>query len=276
MDPVTAGMALKAAGPIVQVIGGLIAYHMSKGDREAARKLIEQAAAMDIPLPELEDVVAEQVGPSAFEDIRTDPNLRNAQMAALDRLLQIDQEGGLMLSDRANLNRIIGETTQAAQSNNAAVRENMAARGVGGSGAEIALQHANNQAAAQRAAKAGMDTAAMAQQRALDAIMARGSMAGNVRKQDFGEQAQAAQARDIISRYNADSRSRAAYHNSDLDQRRYTNQLRRAEIQKQGKKDMANWHQNEAQAKAQVVGGAANAAAYGAQGVGNYLDEDDD
>jgi hypothetical protein len=274
-DPVTIGAIAQGAGVATQIIGGLIAYYIAKGDREKARSLLEQAAQMaEVDLPELERLVAEEVGPSAFEDIKTDPALRDAQMAALDRLQQIDQEGGLLLADKANLNKVLGQTNRAAASQNAAVREDMAARGVGGSGAEMAMQLANNQAQAQRGGEQGLDIAAMAQQRALDAIMARGQLAGDVRGQDFGEQSQIAQAKDLISRYNADSRSKAKYHNAGLGQQHFDNQMRRNQGRAAAKKDMANWYTNEANAKAAVVGGASNAIGYGAQQAGNYYYDD--
>jgi hypothetical protein len=146
-------MAAAGVGITAQILSGLIAEALSKGDRDLAEHYLQQAANDgNIPLPDLQKIAAETLGPSAMESVSTDPRLESAQYAALDKLQGISDAGGYTLTDEANLNRILGKTNRAANAQNAAVREDMAARGVGGSGAEVAMQLANNQAQAQRGA----------------------------------------------------------------------------------------------------------------------------
>lgn len=268
MDPIVTGALV---GMSAQVLSGIVGELIAAGDREKAFRLLKQAyAETDIPLPDLEKITAETLGPSAFDAIRMDPTLREAQMSTLDRLSQIDAEGGLLLADEANLNRLTGKATRAAAAQNAAVRNDMQARGVGGSGAELAMQLSNNQAQAERGSQAATDIAAQAQQRALEAIMARGNMAGDVRAQDYGEAARAAEAKDMIARYNAASRERANYHNADLGQQQFNNRMRRGQNRANAATNMAQYHSGEASRKAQMVGGAGNAVAYGSYGVGQH------
>jgi hypothetical protein len=80
-----------------------------------------------------------------------------------------------------------------------AIGQNMAARGVGGSGVEIASQLANQQGAANRNSMAGTQAAADARQRAIAALMGSANIAGNVRGQD-----------SALAQFNASQRLRQA------------------------------------------------------------------
>jgi hypothetical protein len=264
-------MAAAGVGITAQILSGLIAEALSKGDRDLAEHYLQQAANDgNIPLPDLQKIAAETLGPSAMESVSTDPRLESAQYAALDKLQGISDAGGYTLTDEANLNRILGKTNRAANAQNAAVREDMAARGVGGSGAEVAMQLANNQAQAQRGADEGLDVAAQAQQRALDAIMARGEMGGKMRGQSFDEQAQKAQAKDMIARYNATAKDRANYYNAGLGQQDYENRVGAANRRAAGHRAQAQIAQNRADSTRRMVGGVGNSVAYGAGAVGQY------
>lgn len=140
---------------------------------------------------------------SAMNDVSTDPRLRDEQTAALDALSEIANGGGRTLADDANLNRIQNDVAASDRGRRDAIKQNMAARGMGGSGMDLLAQLQSSQAATDRASQGGLDIAADAEQRALDAIMQGGNMAGNLRGQDFDEQARIAAANDAISQFNA-------------------------------------------------------------------------
>jgi len=61
----------------------------------------------------------------------------------------------------------------------------------------------NQQNASQLAANQGLNSAAMSEQRALEAMLQGGNLAGQIRGQEFGEQAQIATAGDAIDKFNA-------------------------------------------------------------------------
>jgi hypothetical protein len=141
-------------------------------------------------------------GPTAYDGISTDPRLQEAQMAALNSLQDIANNGGMTAMDKANLSRVQMQTAQADRGRREAILQNMNARGMGGSGAELLAQLQSSQGATDRQAQEGLDIAGMAQLRALDAMARGGSLAGDIRGQDFGEQEAIARARDAINTFN--------------------------------------------------------------------------
>lgn len=208
------------------IAGSLIGQAMSSGDREAAEqaraKALQEILGIHVPdiksqeialadvgqvgelRPEMEqDILA---GPSRFETISVDPRLKEAQMRALQELEEIGSAGGLRPEDQALLNQSRREVARDDRARRDSVLQNMAARGLGGSGMELAAQLASNQAAAERQSQESDRTGALASQRALEAIMNSGQLGGSIRGQDFSEQAQAAQAADAISQFNTANR----------------------------------------------------------------------
>ncbi len=151
--------------------------------------------------PELETAV--NLGPSAMDGISTNPAMRQAQLNALSKMQQIGDEGGMNLSDKASLNNIMNESNAQAKGQQDAIMQNMAARGMSGSGMEMVQRQMAAQNASNQAANAGLNVAAQAQQRALQAIMQSGQLGGQMQSQDFGQQAQKANAQDAISKFNA-------------------------------------------------------------------------
>jgi len=141
-------------------------------------------------------------GRSEMEGIETDPRLRDAQMDALLSLQDISDRGGRSAEDDANLMRTQNQNAQADRGRRESILQNMAQRGMGGSGMELLAQLDSSQAATDRSAQQGLDIAALAQLRQQDALMNAGQMGGSIRGQDFGEKSQVAQAQDAINRFN--------------------------------------------------------------------------
>lgn len=268
MDPATIG----AVGAGVNVAGGVIGYLLSMGDRDAAEALIKQSldATGNINLPALEKLVAQTVGPTEFAKIQSDPALKQAQMQALNKLQTVSDRGGFMAEDQAALNRITNTNARAANSRNANATEAMESRGIAGGGAEFAMRQANNASANDQDNQKGLDLAGMAQKRAMDAILARGNMAGDMRNQDYGEKARAAQAQDQINQYNAGAKSKVDSYNAGLSQQNYENEMGKLGAQNAARGNMANSYYNKAQATQQMVGGAASGAAKAIQTDAEY------
>ena len=182
--------------------------------RQTARQNQLAAELEAIGLPELNEYelakfqdlfTAQQMGPSAFENIQLDPEGLDAQRAALAKLSEIG-EGGLLLGDKVALQEIQDSVARQDAARQSAIQQNMAERGMGGGGAEMAQRLLSQQAGADRAAANSRNVAAMAQQRALDAIIQRGQLGGQMRQQQYGMEADKAQAIDAISRFNAGQR----------------------------------------------------------------------
>lgn len=150
-----------------------------------------------------EMATAIQQNPSLMGTIQTNPAGNAAQMQSLAKLTSIGQNGGMTPEDEAQLNQI--QTQVGAQERGArnAIQQNAQARGVAGSGMELASELANNQNGATNANTAGLDVAANAQQRSLQALSAAGQLGGQFEGQKFGEAASKAQAQDAINKFNA-------------------------------------------------------------------------
>ncbi len=212
-----------------QLLAGGIGEYFAQQDKAEQNRLLR--LSMDefgrVQLPQLEKLIAEQVGPSELGNIRTDPAYKNAQMGALDGLLNLAKNNGLSLMDKANLNKIQGDLGRTESAGRQRIEENMAGRGISGGGAELAMLMNNNQAQAQRGSEEALQLAAQNKQRALDAMLKSGQLAGNMRSQEYGEKSDAARANDAIARYNADVRYNAKQYNAGLAQQNFDNQMRK-------------------------------------------------
>lgn len=199
----------------------------AKISRDSARAL----GALDVPdielmKLELENLVsAGQLSPeqaqaamaerSQMENISTDPRLKQAQMQALDGLQDIANNDGLTAVDRAQLERVKGEIGQQDRGQRESIIQNANARGVGGSGLELMAQLQAQQGSAQKASQMGFDVAAQAQQNKLRALEQAGQMGGQIRGQDFDQQAQVASAQDAINKFNAANKQQVNLMNTD-------------------------------------------------------------
>jgi len=168
-----------------------------------APEQIAGVADINVDPVALERAVQERVGKSNFEGLTTDPALRDKQMASLAALQELADNGGMTAMDRANLNRVQGQAAQADRGRREAILQNQRMRGMAGSGNELLAQLASSQAATDQQSQQGLDIAGMAQQRALDAMLRGGELAGGIRGQDWGEAAQRAAAMDEIAKFNA-------------------------------------------------------------------------
>lgn len=155
-----------------------------------------------------EEAVAQLQEQSAMDGVQVSPDLISAQKQALSQLKQVADEGGLTAIDRARLFDAKEEMATASRGAQEAILQEAQRRGVGGSGMEMANRMLAQQAAATRGARAGVDVAAEAQRRALEAIQQSGALAGTMRNQEFSEQARKAEATDAINRFNTDLTNR--------------------------------------------------------------------
>lgn len=172
-------------------------------DIERMRLQLEGIVQQGVYTPEQADaILQEQTG---FNRISTDPRLQQAQMEALRRLQGLS-ETGMDITDRARLFAISQAEGARSRGEREAILQNAAARGLSGSGLELAAQLGQQQGAATRGAAEGFGVAEAAQQRALQALQGAGGLAGQIRGQSFEEQAQRARAQDIINQFNTRQR----------------------------------------------------------------------
>lgn len=171
---------------------------------EELKYLLEEYRSVGEYQPVLEGL-AEQLGPSAYEDIQIDPRLREAQMTALDRMAEVGASG-LTEGDLAELRMVGRDVDAASQAEQQRLLQEMAMRGQATGGQELAARLQASQSSANRRADEYDRRVMAAQARALDAMSQSGTMAGNIRTQDYGEASDKARARDAISQFNLGQR----------------------------------------------------------------------
>lgn len=222
-----AGMGAGAAlgGPMGAMVGssagGLLGGFL--GGDDAATEMLKkaQAAIAAIPVPTANDMklilqplVQQGVlspedystilqKPSEFLNIDLDQAPRNAEIAALSQMQDIANEGGRDAQFRAAMNDVTNQSNQQMQGQSGAILQNAAARGALNSNMTTAAQLANAYAGNANASNAGVNAAAAAEQRALQAIADSATLGGQISSQDYAQASQKAQAIDAINRYNA-------------------------------------------------------------------------
>lgn len=221
-----AGMALgpigAVAGGALGLLGGLLGGGKSEEQKaieaaikdletnyqvaplEARKVIYERLQQIGQLTPEMEEAIL--LEPSAQEAIALDPKLKAAQMDALSRYQRKVSEGGMDLEDKAILAEIQKETSRQARGQEEAILQNMAQRGMGGAGAELAARLAGSQASADRAAQQGLGVAAQAQRRLGENIAQAANLAGNIESKDLARQQSLAQAKDIRNQFNVQNR----------------------------------------------------------------------
>lgn len=209
---------------ISNLLSGLLGGNAGKSEMEKATKLqkgaVARLEALGIPsieaqqialeTPELVDLLeAEVLGPSAFENVNVDPRLRQAQMAALEQMSGLSDQG-LGAEDRAAFNELRRSAGAQAQAQAASILQNAQAQGTLDSGSALAAQLMAGQASADRMSQEGDRLAAQAAAARRQAIMSKADMSSQMGQQDFQRQSAAAQARDQISQFNTQNRQNVA------------------------------------------------------------------
>jgi hypothetical protein len=174
---------------------------------EAKRLIVEELVQQGQLTPEMQE--AFQLPPSEVAKIQEDNSLRQKQTQALELIGQRAQ-GGLSASDRASYNELRNAVARDQQAKQAQILQQMQARGMGGSGAELAAQLAQSQSSAQDASEQADRLAAQASQNAINAAALLGTQAGALRGQDFNVANTKASAMDEYNRFNTQNMQNVA------------------------------------------------------------------
>ena len=138
--------------------------------------------------------------------------MRQKQLQAIGGVEELSQTG-LSAIDRAALSEIQNEIAMQERGQRESILQNMAQRGMSGSGQELAAQLQSSQAASQLASQQGMQQAAQAQRARTEALANLSEMATGIESTDFQRQAQKAQAQDVINQFNVQNRNVAGLRN---------------------------------------------------------------
>lgn len=198
------GTAIGAGvGFVAPIIADLIGRALGSGDREKADQLMQQAIAQFGPdvlkAPEIAQLTP-HLGPSAFAGAESDPTARAAQQQALQKFGALTDPNNLQF--RAAANQAEMQANQQAGAQEGAIRQQMQARGLGGSGVDFALRQQAASSAANRSAAQGFEGAMAGQQQAQNALGQYAGLASTIRGQSWDEASRRAAAADEVNRFN--------------------------------------------------------------------------
>ena len=149
--------------------------------------------------PEFAEIIKLQG--NAYKDIYVDPRLKAQQMETLERMKELSKTG-MTAEDRADLARIAQEEGVAERGSREAIIQQAQMRGVSGSGLEQAQKLISQQEGASRRSARDTEIAGIAAQRKIQALEQAGQLAGSIRSQEYGEQANIAQAQQMLEQFN--------------------------------------------------------------------------
>lgn len=214
----TAALIGSVAAPLIGNVVGAVAGSGDKAKaQQAMNEALQQIQAVGAPpdlsaeiirqklqqvgvyTPKLEDAISQSA--SQVNQIHEDPSLKAAQTKAL-QVLQQRGAGGLNPEDRAAYNDLRRQNEKEAEGKRQQILQNMASRGMGGSGAELAAQLSAAQSGDENLSAGGDRLAAQASQNALQSMTQAGMLGGQIRAQDFDVNKTRAAAQDELNRFN--------------------------------------------------------------------------
>jgi hypothetical protein len=175
---------------------------LAAGDRETAESLRLQAMAdLNIKLPELTKLEAQFQNDTELKKVMADPRYSGAQDSALNRMGQYSTEG-MTDQDIAAIESAKREAANVESGVLGRNRQAMAARGISGSGIDLANQMAASQGAVDRAYAGGMKMASDAADRRMRATLQNGDFASRLGENDLAHKERVAGAQDRINEFN--------------------------------------------------------------------------
>lgn len=267
LDPAT----ISLVGGLVSAGSGAIAQWLAGGESDEEKKARRQQLAeyASLVVPEHRDIIAQGVKESAYSRVRGNQGLQANQDEVQARLMSRGR-GEQSASSRAAQEEARMSAARTAQGDREAILAEGRARGTVGSGEELLLQQDANQSAAETERLAGLRALSDADEQALQALIAGGSLAGQREERDLARQSQEAGALDDIALFNAGQTNSLAVANANLRNAAFQNQLsladRRADIYGQ----QANRAQQSRQGTAAAIGGVGQGVGYGLAAYGQY------
>jgi hypothetical protein len=171
-------------------------------DYEAMRLALQEFQLTGKMTPQLEQMIQQQEsGMNHLQPV--DPRLQQAEMDALSTLANISNNGGLDAQARLGMEQARMQNATEARGARQANLTNAAQRGVLGSGLEFVGNQVADQNAANRNYMMGLQQAAGANERDLQALQSMTGLSNTMQNRQFSQDSAKAQAQDAINRFNA-------------------------------------------------------------------------
>lgn len=222
---------LIAAATGAQLLGGLIGADQANKNRNAAEANAARAREIigAVQVPELKEWLLQQyasagdftpemiealsLDPSAQGAISTNPAERQKLVDQINRLITTSQTG-TSPEDQAAYNLAIRNSAGQANAQQGAIMNNMAARGVGGSGIELAMRLDAQQKENDRLQQAALEEAKNKNAIRMQALEASTGALSNLRGADYQQALNLANANDAIAARNVQNAQNVGIQNT--------------------------------------------------------------
>lgn len=198
MDPITGLLAVQAASGIAQYLGSEKARKASAKERKDLAALLDriqdpdfdfsQIAAPEFQVlqkyvPEVSDLVKEKAPELVRGDSQAAREGRDAQRALLRRYSALGQ-GGMDIATKAAQQEALADTNRAWRGRMGAIEEEMASRGLSGSGQDILMRAMANQGAQAESARQARAATAESYRNRLEALRGAADVGGKIRGEE--------------------------------------------------------------------------------------------
>lgn len=253
---------------IIAAAVAAITSFISMGMEGQAQQLRAKITAEYGPeiLPELDKAIAQEAGPAALQSIAEDDSGRQTQLDVDAELANIYDTGGRTQEDEAAYDVARRGVSQRSAQRAGDMAISAAQRGqtAGPLGAVLASQSGQDELEALAGLNA--EVASSGRQRALQALLGRGNLAGQRRQQDWGVKTDKANATDLMNRFNASQRQASEMYNVGLPQQQFDNNMGRLAAQGAAMNGQAAGIDRQAAGVRQTGAGVANSAVSYGQG----------
>lgn len=258
-----------AAGVTAKAIGDANA----RGDFAEAMRLRKEAAAKygSIILPKIDTILTQTIGPTELAKLQDGGAGKDAQLSALEKYKGLLAGGGNDAQTRLNNMQAQNEAGRINSGMQGQVSQEMAQRGMSGSGYEWAGRDSAAQAGANRAALMQAQGAADASGRYMSALGGYAGLGSNIREQDYGQQRDRAMAQDAINKWNAQNQQDVQKYNNTVSQGNFQNQLDLTNAQNNAMMGLANATAGEGQRKQADANAYGQVVQQGANTIGGAL-----
>ncbi len=218
-----------AAGLGSAILGSQAAQSQTDAANAARKQALQQWLNVNVPDPAQQQVELQkyavtgslspqleqafQQSQTGLKNLSVDPTSRAAEVQALEKMQNIASNGGMDAQSRQQEAQALNSSNANERGQRGAIEQNFAARGIGGTGAQLAAELEASQGDANSASAAGMSSAASGESRALQALASSGNMASTLNNQDYNQAAKAAEAQDAINRFNTENSQKVANSN---------------------------------------------------------------
>ena len=242
----------------IAAAAALIGAAIASGDQAKAQAIREDIAKKigATKLPVLDRLVAQKLPPESLAAWQKITRAGQVQGDVLGKFQEVINEKGETADDRAAYLRMQQQAGGIANATQGAVQRGMADRGLAGSGMSFALQQQGAQSAVNRANATGIEEAAAARGRYMDALGQAGNLSTNIR----GQEQNALRAQDSINEFNARQQSDADRHNANIPQQNFDNEMSKQAVEANAKNGVAAGYERSADDTRQTAGGIGSAA----------------